>query len=186
MKYTRTLLAERYRAGESMTFIAFWGYTPNPKKITKACLSQWYDCRFEADGVRYRTAEQYMMAQKAALMGDRAAFERIMAADNPADCKALGREVTPFDSALWDRSKYGIVLRGNLAKFSQNPALFAYLDSTGDSVLVEASPYDGVWGVKRAIDDPRILDPGQWLGENLLGFALMEARDLLRAERERL
>ena len=183
MMYTRALLAERYSAGEKIAVIAFWGHTADPGKITRACLSQWYDCRFESDGIWYHTAEQYMMAQKAVLMGDQAAYERIMAADHPRDCKALGREVRPFDSALWDREKYGIVLKGNLAKFSQNPALYAFLDSTGDSVLVEGSPYDGVWGVKLAIDDPRILDPNEWQGENLLGFALMETRDLLRLER---
>lgn len=36
------------------------------------------------------------------------------------------------------------VLQGNLAKFPQNPELFEFLDSTGDSVLVEGSPYDSI------------------------------------------
>ncbi len=73
-----------------------------------------------------------------------------------------------------------MVLHGNLAKFSQNPELFEFLDSTGDSVLVEGSPYDGIWGVKLGIDDARILNPNEWQGKNLLGFALMEVRDILR------
>ena len=180
MLYTRDTIIERYNAGETMNIIAFWGHTPNPKKTTKACFSQWYDCRFEADGVQYHTTEQYMMARKAALMRDMSTYEKIMGADHPQMYKALGREVQNFDAALWDREKYNVVLQGNLAKFSQNPELFAFLDSTGDSVLVEGSPYDGIWGVKLGIDDPRINDPNEWQGENLLGFALMETRDILR------
>lgn len=180
MKYTREQIMERFSKGERTPVIAFWGHTPNPKKITKACFSQWYDCSFEVDGVRYHTAEQYMMAQKAALMNDQETLARIMASDSPADYKALGREVRNFDAARWDQEKYRIVLRGNLAKFSQNPELFRFLDGTGDSVLVEGSPYDGIWGVRLGIQDPRIQDPAQWQGENLLGFALMETRDLLR------
>lgn len=184
MKYTRELIAKRYNAGEEMNIIAFWGHTPNPKKMTKACFSQWYDCRFEADGVWYHTAEQYMMAQKAALMGDTPTYEKIMAADQPKDYKALGREVQHFDPALWDREKYNVVLRGNLAKFSQNPQLFAFLDGTADSVLVEGSPYDDIWGVKLGIDDARISNPNEWQGANLLGFALMETRDILRERQQ--
>ena len=180
MRYTRETIIERYNAGEKMNVIAFWGNTPNPKKMTKACFSQWYDCQFDAEGVHYHTTEQYMMAQKALLMGDSSTHAKIMAADNPRDYKALGREVQHFDAALWDRKKYSVVLNGNLAKFSQNPELFAFLDGTGESVLVEGSPYDGIWGVKLGIDDPRINDPNEWQGENLLGFALMEARDILR------
>ena len=182
MKYTREMIVERYNAGEEMNVIAFWGHTPNPKKMTKACFSQWYDCRFEADGVRYHTTEQYMMARKAMLMGDTITYGRIMAADTPRDYKALGREVQNFDAALWDQEKYNVVLQGNLAKFSQNPELFEFLDGTGSSILVEGSPYDGIWGVNLGIDDPGINNPNNWKGENLLGFALMEVRDILRDE----
>ena len=182
MKYTRTKIIERADAGEKLDIIAFWGHTPTPGKLTKACFSQWYDCRFEAEGVVYHTAEQYMMAQKAVLMCDIPAYGRIMAADGPKEYKALGRDVRNYDAQVWDHVRYNVVLRGNLAKFSQVPGLFDFLDGTGDSVLVEGSPYDGIWGVGLAIDDERIRDPREWRGENLLGFALMEARDILREE----
>lgn len=184
MKYTRESIIQRYNTGEELNIIAFWGHTPNPKKMTKACFSQWYDCRFEVDGVRYHTTEQFMMAQKAILMCDVVTYAKIMAASEPKEYKALGREVQFFNAVAWDYAKYNIVLQGNLAKFSQNPELFAFLDSTGDSVLVEGSPYDDIWGVKLGIDDPRIKNPNEWQGENLLGFALMETRDILRERRE--
>lgn len=46
MKYTRESVIDRYNAGEELHIIAFWGHTPNPNKMTKACFSQWYDCQF--------------------------------------------------------------------------------------------------------------------------------------------
>ncbi len=184
MKYNRQNMINRYNAGEKMNIIAFWGHTPNPKKITKSCFSQWYDCWFEVDGVRYHTAEQFMMAQKALLMGDEQTYDKIMNAEDPRDYKALGREVQNFDAERWDQNKYGVVLRGNLAKFSQNPELYAFLEGTGESILVEGSPFDDIWGVKLGIDDPRISNPNEWKGENLLGFALMETRDILKSKPE--
>lgn len=52
--------------------------------------------------------------------------------------------------------------------------------ATGDSVLVEASSYDAIWGIKMASNDENATNPLKWRGSNLLGFALMEVRDELR------
>ena len=56
-----------------------------------------------------------------------------------------------------------------------------YLLSTGENVLVEASPYDRVWGIGLKQEDKRAADPIQWQGSNLLGFALMDVREQLKA-----
>ena len=182
MKYTAELIKEQYNRGEKPEFLFFWGHSAQPGVVKKSCFSQWYACSFAVDGVMYHTAEQYMMAQKALLFGDREIFDRIMAADNPKTYKALGRKVRGFDAAKWDAGKFEIVKAGNVAKFSQNPELKAFLLHTGDQILVEASPYDGIWGVGLSMDAPEIWDPNCWRGENLLGFALMEVRDHLREE----
>lgn len=70
--------------------------------------------------------------------------------------------------------------RANHAKFSQHPDLKTFLLQTGERVLVEASPVDSIWGIGLAQDDPRIDNPLQWQGLNLLGFALMKVRDQLQ------
>lgn len=85
-----------------------------------------------------------------------------------------------FDPKLWNENKYQIVTQGNLLKFSQNQKFKDFLLSTGDKVLVEASPYDRIWGIGMLETDNRAENPLLWNGENLLGFALMEVRDELR------
>lgn len=76
--------------------------------------------------------------------------------------------------------KSQVVVNGNLHKFGQNPELRDFLLSTGDKVLVEASPYDKIWGIGLDANNPDACAPKLWKGENLLGFALMEVRGLLR------
>nr|WP_296442381.1 NADAR family protein [uncultured Acetatifactor sp.] len=65
------------------------------------------------------------------------------------------------------------MLNGNWCKFSQNPGLREFLLSTGDSIMVEASPYDSIWGIRLSADSPEAQDPMKWRGQNLLGFALI-------------
>ena len=73
-----------------------------------------------------------------------------------------------------------VLLNGNFLKFTQNPALREYLLSTGDNILVEASPLDAVWGIRMGKTNEHAQDPLKWKGQNLLGFALMEVRDEIR------
>jgi ribA/ribD-fused uncharacterized protein len=73
------------------------------------------------------------------------------------------------------------VVAGNLAKFSQHAPLSEFLLLTGEKVLVEASPYDRIWGIGMSADAPNVTEPQTWKGPNLLGFALMEVRRQLQA-----
>lgn len=163
-------------------FLFFYGHQP-PREggVTKSCFSQWYETPFSHEGVRYRTAEHFMMAGKARLFGDTEACERILAATTPADAKKLGRTVRQFDEARWKAARFDLVTQGNIAKFSSNPALTAFLLGTGGKVLVEASPRDTIWGIGLGADHAAASDPQRWRGLNLLGFALMAARDALLA-----
>ncbi|MET9275372.1 NADAR family protein [Kribbella sp. NPDC003557] len=170
-------LQQRIASGERVKFLYFWGHQPQRDgSIGPGCLSQWWPAEFTVDGVRYPSAEHYMMTEKARLFGDLAAVDRILAARTPAEAKNLGREVRGFDGEAWEAARFGIVVAGSTAKFGQDPALRSYLLNTGRRVLVEASPLDRVWGIGLAADDPRAADPAGWRGLNLLGFALMEAR----------
>ncbi len=180
MKYNIDTIKEIVSRNSETPIIYFWVHTSNEKKMTAACLSQWYDCYFEVDGLCYHTTEQYMMASKARLFEDDKVLSEIMAAYSPHYYKKLGRKVRGFDPDLWDAKKRDIVVEGNKAKFSQNPELLDFLLSTGDAVLVEASPYDKIWGIGLDRDTAMKGSVNQWKGENLLGCALMEVRDWLR------
>lgn len=164
-----------------MKWLHFWGHRPHPAgHLSASCLSQWWPAPFVVDGVRYATAEHWMMAHKARLFDDPEAERAALAAASPAQAKKAGRLVRGFDEEVWRHERFGIVVEGSVHKFASDPALKAFLLGTGTRVLVEASPVDRIWGIGLAADDPRAMDPDRWRGENLLGFALMEARERLR------
>lgn len=94
--------------------------------------------------------------------------------------KKLGRLVSGFNADQWAANSRRIVTEASQHKFAQNPHLGEFLLSTGEAVIVEASPYDTVWGIGMGATDPLALDPHSWKGENLLGFCLMDARSALR------
>ena len=173
-------LQQGYQRGMKLKFLFFWGHRPSADgSVTKSCLSQWWKCRFTLDGVTYSSAEQYMMAEKARLFQDHDIYDQIIASHDPKRVKALGRQVRGFDVELWDQHRYDIVVRGNYAKFSQDKQLRDFLLGTKNRVLVEASPVDRIWGIGMAADHESIENPMLWKGQNLLGFALMDARQML-------
>ncbi|MER7663380.1 MULTISPECIES: NADAR family protein [unclassified Streptomyces] len=169
-------------SGRQVKYLHFWGHAPRKDgSVGPSCLSQWWEAPFEVEGVRYATAEHWMMAHKARLFGDAEAERKALEAPNPGAAKRAGREVRGFDDTLWKRERFAIVRSGSVHKFAQHAALRDFLLTTGDRVLVEASPLDRIWGIGLAADDERAQDPTRWRGQNLLGFALMEAREELRA-----
>lgn len=169
-------------SGWSPEFLLFWGHTAKDQRIGKHVLSQWWPATFSVDGRTYATAEHYMMAQKAELFGDHETLAAILSAPAPSRAKSLGRRVQGFDDERWVAHRFDVAVRGNLAKFGQNPELQDWLLATGDAVIVEASPVDRIWGIGLAADDPRAREPDGWQGLNLLGFALMKTRHSLRSK----
>ncbi|NUQ98310.1 MAG: NADAR family protein [Streptomyces sp.] len=160
----------------------FFGHrTRSTGAVDEACLSQWWPASFRIGGITYPTAEHWMMAAKARLFGDDDAWARVVSAADPAEAKRAGRKVRGFDEATWAAVRFGLVVAGNYAKFMQNPQLRAFLVSTAREVLVEASPYDRVWGTGVAAAHRDARDPSAWPGLNLLGFALMRVRDRITA-----
>jgi len=142
-------------------------------------FSQWEPCEFVVDGIEYNCAEQYMMAEKARMFEDEATLEEIMDTDDPKEQKRLGRLVEGFDEDRWNAVAVDIVVKGNLAKFGQNPEFKKVLLDTEDKIIVEASPYDRIWGIGLRENDPRAWDRNSWLGTNWLGEALCRVRDEL-------
>ncbi|NJO88975.1 MAG: NADAR family protein [Chloroflexia bacterium] len=182
MKYSIQQLLEDINQGARPKFLFFWGHQPQKNgKIGPSCLSQWWISSFKDKNHEYCCTEQYMMAEKARLFDDIETQNEILKSDSPGKIKALGRKVSNFNEEEWIKNRYSIVRQANVLKFSQNADLKEFLLSSGDKVIVEASPVDSIWGIGLAKDHPDAEFPEKWKGLNLLGFALMEVRNLLES-----
>jgi len=141
-------------------------------------LGQWNMKLFKDNkGVEYNCAEQYMMAKKSLLFNDLETYKKIMEERSPREQQKLGRKIKNFNQKVWDANCQLIVYQGNLFKFEQNHELLGILMNTGDTILVEASPYDKIWGVGLSENVSLIQDETNWKGKNLLGYTLTNLRD---------
>lgn len=161
--------------------IAFYGNKPIDK-IGYNCFSQWFPSVFYEDGVKFYTAEQYMMLRKAVLFNDHKASNLILKTADPYECKKIGREVKGFSELIWKENARQIVFEGNLLKFSQNQEMKYVLLSTGNKYIVEGSKVDRVWGSGLSETDSLNTPIEQWPGTNWLGQCLMEVRRVLQTK----
>jgi len=141
-------------------------------------LGNWYYSPFIKEGIHFINNEQYFMWKKQQLFDPtNVSLEKeILETMNPALIRKLGRYVQHFNQAVWDEKKYDIMKKGLIEKFTQNAQLKQALLETKDTLIVEASPYDTIWGIGLNEDDAKIK---KWRGENLLGKALMDVRNNL-------
>jgi len=139
-------------------------------------LSNWYTSPFTVEGIDYTSMEQFMMYQKAVCFHDNAIAEQILEAEDAARMKELGRLISGYDEHFWNGVRQIVVYEGLLAKFSQNAFLRKELKNTGEAILAECAVKDKIWGIGLSMNDPKRMNPEQWNGQNLLGYALMMVR----------
>lgn len=157
-------------------YVYFW----RTSEVPFGCFSNWYPSPFELNGVLYHTTEHYLMYQKALLMGDVKIGEAILNTNNAKKVKALGRRVKNFSEILWCQNREKIMYDGILAKCKAHPNIAETLLKTGDRTIVEASPYDRIWGV--GISERDAKNGKKINGLNLLGKTLMRVRETLKAQ----
>lgn len=78
---------------------------------------------------------------------------QILETDDAAHIKDLGRRVSGYDENLWNGVRQLIVYEGLCAV------------------------KDRIWGIRLSMKDPDRFDRTRWKGQNLLGYALMMARE---------
>lgn len=148
-------------------------------------LSNWFKCHFsvETEGktLDFYNSEQYFMYIKAKTFGDEDIAQQIIEkGKNPKTAKALGRKVKNYNDEKWNEIRFDVMVEANMLKFSQNDDLKKLLlnPEFNGKHFVEASPLDGIWGIKcgeaEALDDE-----SNWKGLNLLGKALDKVRENL-------
>ena len=129
-------------------------------------------------------AEKAIMLCKASLMGDKVMYARIEAAKSARETKALGRLVAPWNEKKWQKRVCDVARYVVEAKFTQVAGLGEKLMATGECLIAEAAPRDKVWGIGLGVKSTGAKRPCEWNGANVLGWALMAARDTLQTDTE--
>lgn len=140
-------------------------------------FSNFYQCKMVENDVVYCCSEQYFMKKKQELFEpeNTKLASLILNEKKPSIIKQYGRQIENFNQDIWNKNKMNIMIRALELKFTQNENLRNLLINTTDKILVEASPYDKIWGIGISVD---AANKGQaWRGENLLGKCLMIVRD---------
>ena len=190
-RYNIQWLIDQVAKGMPLKYVTFWKADEGEENNV---FSQWYKGRpFVINGRSYDTAEQYMMSEKALLFNDLDMYRMIMNEPDPNRCKKLGRQVKGFVGHIWDEAFREILFHGNLGKLQFDIEIVDALLRTGNAVLIEASPFDDIYGAGMKKDDLLNPDgslktlPQNWhkknsdrQAENNLGFILMGIRDLFR------
>ena len=125
-------------------------------------------------------SEKSIMLCKASLMGDPTQYQMIIDSSNPKQTKDLGRKIKPWNQQKWNKFVCEIAKEAVKQKFSQLDNEREILFSTGDSILVEATKNDCIWGIGLDESNPYINNPSKWKGTNILGWALMQVREELK------
>ena len=142
-------------------------------------LSNFYESRFEVDGVEYISSEQYVQSQKRTMFNDVSCYNKIMGATNSLDCKNAARALKNLDQDHWEKTAESLCKAEIKAKFSQNQYLLEVLtEKTSNKTLVECAN-DCLWANGVPLYNDSCLDRQRWISQGLLGKLLEEVRSEL-------
>lgn len=140
-------------------------------------LSNFHPAPITVDGILYNCTEQYFQHTKCKVYGDDKAASKVMESIDPAEQKKIGDRLQGDKRDTWLETAHEVMLKANMAKFSQHQALGDYLKSTNPKTLAEANPHDKFWGTGVHIGR-RDAFTG-WNGHNYMGGTLMHVRQNL-------
>ncbi|KAJ1304415.1 hypothetical protein OPQ81_005563 [Rhizoctonia solani] len=148
-------------------------------------LSPWYHTQFkstEPNGstFTYQSAEQYLIHRKGLLFAPNSPVtHEVLKTNSPAELRSLSHKIPNYDEAAWVKQQISVITMGNYLKFNQDPGLKGLLLGTGSRELVEANPYDRVWGIGYDAKEAAA-HHNRW-GDNLMGKALMSVRKAIKS-----
>ncbi|MBP9739456.1 MAG: NADAR family protein [Chitinophagaceae bacterium] len=183
MSYSNSWLIQQIITGNSPKY----NYFLSDRCIQNAdwdthCFNECFVAPFTIDGTTYNTLTHWIMAQKAALFYDYTTMEKIIQTKQAAHAKLLACYIKNFDEEVWLAHAYSIVVKGNLHKFKKHYHLQRKLLNTQQNVIVAVTAQDNIWGNGLAYFSKELSNPLKWKGSNLLGYALMDVRDILQAQ----
>lgn len=159
----------------------------NVLAFQKGPLSNWFGAYDDQEGgfeiyfhwswTKFNCGEQHIMACKAGIFNDNDSLQKIKESKDPREQKALGRKVKGFDQKIWDESKENVAYHTCLLKVLHNIEILEFVKSIPRfAIIVEASPWDKIWGNGLAPENDDCYDITKWQGENLLGHSWMKVR----------
>ena len=157
---------------ENQDTIGFYGEL-NP-------MSNFYNCEFMVNNLRFHSSEQLIQFNKAKHFGDHVTMSQILYTDTPLECKQLARDIANYDEYNWRQVAKNMCQEGITEKFKQNPTLDDILIKTGDKNLVECS-FDKFWGTGVPLSNRNCLDNRMWANNGgILSEMLVHTREQLR------
>lgn len=142
-------------------------------------LSNWYISAFDLDGITFTSVEQYIMYRKCVTFGDMISANKVLETDDPALQQKIARSAKGYNDTVWKGLRQVVAMRALVEKFAQNPKLLEQLKDTDGCYLVECAKSDRHWACGISLYDEARFDINNWTGSNILGFALMEVRQML-------
>lgn len=137
-------------------------------------FSNFYPASYNLYDIVFPTSEHGFMWEKAYRYGNYQDAQKILNAKTPMAAKKIGRR-TNIDVEDWKNHRYEIMKKHVEQKFAQNDDIADRLVETQGQEIMEASPWDNVWGI--GISQKQYWSGTPPRGQNLLGKILMELRD---------
>jgi ribA/ribD-fused uncharacterized protein len=138
-------------------------------------LSNFHPAPIRSDRHTFANVEQMYQYTKAEKANDQVAMKKILEAESPAECKAVGDRVR--ESADWAREKEAVMRQALYLKFTQNQHLKDFLLQIQTREIAEASPNDLFWGTGVGLRRAEVTNVNLWKGQNVLGKLLSEIRN---------
>lgn len=152
--------------------VAFFGKT--------AFLSNFHPATFTEGGETFSSSEKFYQIKKAEFFHDDLTATKMKALNDPVKIMQLGKSVKNFKAEDWEPQCRDAMMRGNMAKYSQNPDLRRALIETKDKVLLESSRHDLYWGTGVGLHSRFALSTQHHRGKNHMGQLLTIVRDHMK------
>ena len=147
-------------------------------------LSMEWAVVLEYNSTTYQSVYQAIYSELAKLFDDQEHLPQLLAAKTADEISYSVKDV-PGDleqnKEKWNEQLRKLIYQVNLAKFRRYPELAAKLLETQNAMIGAYEPGDEIIGIGISLENVDSKDPAKW-GENVLGKALMNIRDVLRAE----
>jgi ribA/ribD-fused uncharacterized protein len=171
------------KAAENIPVILF----AEPDTNDYGFLSLKWAVELEFNATMYNSAHQAICAEIAKAFNDQDNLQKIMTAESPAEV-SYSLDDVPGDGETnetkWNDLTKQLIYDTNIAKFNQYPELANRLLETKNAVLGAYIPDDNLIGIGISLDNIQSKNPINWTGQNILGKALTDIREKIRAERE--